>query len=256
MRWTGFKTLIIRECGVMARFWSVTLAPPILMTILYLVIFGEIMGRRIGAVDGVDYIRYVAPGLVLLWAIPYSYGHTAAGFLGTRLYRYIEELLVSPLPGWLIMTAYVASGMIRGLVVAAAVGATVLLFTPLRVHSILLSAVVLLLAVLVCSLAGFITANVARTFDHVTTVQMSIVVPLTYLSGAFIPLAALPDWARDLSLANPVFYLTNAFRYGVLGVTDVPVRRALTLISVFAITLVVVATWTARTSAMRDFESS
>jgi ABC-2 type transport system permease protein len=105
MLWTAYKTLFFRECGVMARFWSITLAPPILTTCLYLIIFGEIIGARVGPIDGIDYLRYIAPGLILLWTVPYSFGHSAGGFLGSRIYRYVDELLVSPMPGWLIMTA-------------------------------------------------------------------------------------------------------------------------------------------------------
>jgi ABC-2 type transport system permease protein len=233
MYWTGLKTLVLRECGVVFQFWSVTLAPPVVTTVLYFAIFGEIVG--------LDYIRFLAPGLVVLWVIPYSYGHTAAGFLGARHFKYVEELLVSPLPDRIIVAGYVIGGMVRGLVVAIAVVMLALVFTEVTFHSALVSVAALVLAALVASAGGFITATMAKSFEQVTTIEIAILTPLTYLGGVFAPLSSLPEWAQKLSLANPMFYMVDAFRYGLLGVSEVPVGFALGVLSTFAGILVFVA---------------
>jgi ABC-2 type transport system permease protein len=241
MHWVGLKTLVIRELGVSVRFWSVTLAPPIITTILYFTIFGEFIGERIGSIDGVDYIQYLAPGLIVLWVIPYSFGHTAGGLLGARHFRYIDELLVSPLPRWVIMAGYVIGGTMRGLLVGLAVVLTTLFFTHLEVHSVLASVAALVLAALVAALGGFIAAMLAKSFDHVTTIQILILTPLTYVGGVFNSISTLPGWAQQLSLVNPMFYMVNAFRFGVLGVADVPVGVALFTVSAVGAVLWVTA---------------
>jgi ABC-2 type transport system permease protein len=252
-RWIGLKTLICRECGVIIRFWSVTLAPPAITTVLYFTIFGEIIGKRIGSLDGVDYIQYMAPGLIVLWVIPYSYGHTAAGFLGARFFKFIEELLVSPLPDWVVMMGYVMGGMIRGFLVGMAAVVTTLLFTHLRVHSVFVSVAALLLAALVSALGGLITALFAKSFDQVTMIQTSIITPLAYIGGVFNSVSTLPIWAQKLSLANPMFYMVNAFRYGFLGISDVPVGIAFSIMSASGFVLFLAAvTLMARGSGIRD----
>jgi ABC-2 type transport system permease protein len=241
MRWIGLKTLVLRECGVIVRFWSVTLAPPVIMAVLYFTIFGKIIGTRIGLSGGLDYIRFMTPGLILLWVIPFSYGHTATALLGARIYRFIEELLVAPLPAWKIMTGYVIGGTLRGLLVGTAIILTSLLFTHLEVQSVWTSIAAILLAAVVSALGGFITALLVKNFEQVATVQISILVPLTYSGGVFTALSDLPGWARKFSLVNPVFYAVNAFRYGVVGVSDVPPGIALAVLSGFGVLLLLVA---------------
>ena len=253
MRWIGLKTLVFREFRVSVRFWSVTLAPPVITTILYFTIFGEIIGGRIGSIDGVDYIQYLAPGLIVLWVIPYSFGHTAGGLLGARHFKYIEELLVSPQPRWVIMAGYVVGGMIRGLLVGMAVGLTTLLFTGMDVHSVAVSLAALLLAALVSALVGFITAMLAKSFEHVTTIQILILTPLTYVGGVFSPISTLPNWAQELSLVNPMFYMVNAFRFGFLGVSDVSVSAAFCIVfACGAVSLLAAVALMARGSGMRE----
>jgi ABC-2 type transport system permease protein len=239
--WIGLKTLILRECGVIFRFWSFTLAPPVIMTILYFTLFGEIIGKRVGTVDGVDYIRYLAPGLVVLWAVPYAFGHTAAGFLGARFFKYIDELTVSPLPGWIVMAGYVIGGAIRGLLVGLIALVVTALFTHLHVYSITESVVVVCLAALVAALGGFITALLANGFEQVTTIQALILTPLLYLGGVFNPIATLPHLAQQLSLANPMFYLVNAIRWSFLGRSDVSFPVALAILCACGLILFVVA---------------
>jgi ABC-2 type transport system permease protein len=221
--WIGLKTIILRECTVIARFWTVTLAPPVATTLLYFAVFGTILGKRIGSFAGVDYIHYVAPGLIVLWVIPYAFSHTASGFLGARIFKYLEEILVSPLPGWAVMLGYVIGGVLRGLLVGAAAAITTLLFTHLHVRSVLVIIAAMSLAALVSSLGGFITALFAKSFEQVQVILNFILTPLMFFGGIFNPISILPEWARRMSLANPMLYIVNAVRYGLLGVSDVPV---------------------------------
>lgn len=221
--WVGLNTIVLREGGVIARFWTITLAPPVMTTLLYFAVFGDILGKRIGSFSGIDYIHYVAPGLVALWVVPYSFAHTAGGFLGSRIFRYLEEILITPLPGWTIMLGYVIGGVLRGFAVGAAVAVTAQLFTHLHVESVLVTLAAISLAALVSSLGGFIAAVFAKTFEQVQMIQTSILTPLMFVGGVFNPVSALPAWAQELALANPMLYMVDAVRYGLLGVSDVPV---------------------------------
>lgn len=241
MRWIGFRTLVFRECAVIAHFWSVTLAPPIITTVLYFTILGGVLAERIGTVNGINYPQYLAPGLVLMWVIPYSYGHTAGAVLGARFFKYIEELLVSPLPSWVVVMGYVIGGVLRGCIVGMGAALITFLFIHPPVHSISMSIGVLLMAALISSLGGFITATFAKSFDQVSMIQASILTPLTYLGGVFNSVATLPNWAKKLSLANPIFYMVNAFRYSFLGVSDVPAGMALSAMIVSSIILFLAA---------------
>jgi len=253
MRWIGLKTIVRRECAVIAQFWSFTLAPPAIMTLLYFAVFGAIVGKRVGSLNGFDYIQYMAPGLIILWVVPYSFGHTAAGFLGARFFKYIEEIQVSPLPDWIIMAGYVIGGVIRGLLVGVIAIITTLFFTHLHIHSLLMSVAILLLAALVSALGGFITGLFVKSFDQVGIMQTSIITPLMYIGGVFNPVSMLPDWARQLSLANPMFYMVNAFRYALLGVTDMPVGVAVSAMLVCgSVLFLVVMGLMARGVGMRD----
>ena len=239
--WTGLRTIVLRECAVIARFWSVTLAPPVMTTLLYFAIFGEILGKQIGPFSGIDYIRYLSPGLIVLWVIPFGFGHTASAFLGARFFRFLEEILVSPLPEWAVMAGYVTGGVIRGVLVGAAAAITTLFVAHIHVSSVLVSTAALLLAAVVASLGGFIAALFVQSFQQVEGIQLLILTPLMYLGGVFNPVALLPDWAQKLALANPLLYMVNAVRYGLLGVSDVPVGVAFWMMGATAIVLLVAA---------------
>ncbi len=239
--WIGLKTVMRRECAVIAQFWSVTFAPPVISTLLYFAVFGDILGKRIGSFGGVDYLHYVAPGLTVLWVVPYAFGHTASGFLGARFFRYIEEILVAPLPGWAVMAGYVAGGVLRGFVVGAAAAVTTLLFTHLHVRSVLITAAAITLSASVASIGGFITALFATSFEQVQMIQGSILTPLMFFGGVFNPVSVFPHWARDLALANPLLYLVNAVRYGMLGVSDVPVGIAFSMMCALGVILSAIA---------------
>ena len=253
MQWIGLKTLVRRECSVIARFWVVTIAPPAIATTQYFTIFGEVIGPRIGLVDGIHYSQYMTPGMIVWWVTSHSFSHSAAGFLGARLFRFIEEVLVSPLADWVIMTAYVFGGMIRGLLVGTVIALIAWFFTDLNIRSVPLSLSALFLIALVSALGGFVTALLARSFEQITTVQTLILTPLTLIGGVFAPLSALPDLAQKLSLANPMFYMVNAFRYAFTGLTDVPAARAVSIVTAFGVVLLVIAlSLMSRGSGIRD----
>ncbi len=237
MRWIGLKTLLRRECAVIVRFWGVTLAPPAISTVLYFIVFGEIIGKRIGSIDGFDYIEFMAPGVIVLWVIPYSFGHTAGGLLGAKFFKYIEELLVSPLPHWVIMAGYVLGGLTRGMLVGMTAAVITLCFTQVHVHSVALGLTAVALAAAVAALAGLITALFAKSFDQLFMIQGLILTPLMYLGGVFNSLSTLPPWAQTLSRANPMFYMVNAFRYGLLGESDVPIGLSMSLLSAAGVVL-------------------
>ena len=251
--WVGLNTIVRRECAVITRFWTITLAPPVMTTLLYFAVFGDILGKRIGSFSGIDYIHYVAPGLIALWVIPYSFAHTAGGFLGSRIFRYLEEILVTPLPGWAIMLGYVIGGVLRGFAVGAAAAVTTLLFTHLHVESVPMTLAAMALAAFVSSLGGFIAAVFAKTFEQVQMIQIAILTPLMFVGGVFNPVSALPAWAQKLALANPMLYMVDAVRYGLLGVSDVPVGLTFSVMSGAAIILLLAAAGLmARGKAIRD----
>jgi ABC-2 type transport system permease protein len=237
IRWVGFKTIVIREYGRIVRIWGQTLVPSAVTSALYFVIFGSLIGKRVGAMGGVDYIQYIAPGLIMMSVITNSYGNVVSSFFGAKFGKHIEELLVSPLPNWVIVTGYLTGGVMRGLMVGAVVTVVSVLFTNLHVHHLLSIVVAVLLTSLVFSLGGFINAVLAKNFDQVNWVPAFVLTPLTYFGGVFYSVSLLPQWAQGLSYANPILYMVNAFRYGFLGKSDVDVRLAFTIMIVAAVAM-------------------
>lgn len=222
----GFNTIIIREFGRIVRIWGQTIVPPAITAGLYFIIFGSLIGGRIGDMGGYTYIQYIAPGLIMMSVITNSYGNVVSSFFGAKFGKHIEELLVAPLPHWLIVAGYVAGGMMRGLVVGAVVTTVTLIFTRLHIHNVLVVASAVLLSSMVFSLAGMINAIFAKNFDQISFIPTFVLTPLTYLGGVFYTIQLLPDWAQHISHANPILYMVNAFRYGFLGVSDVNVGLA------------------------------
>jgi ABC-2 type transport system permease protein len=222
----GFNTIIIREFGRIIRIWGQTIVPPAITAGLYFIIFGSLIGSRIGDMGGYTYIQYIAPGLIMMSVITNSYGNVVSSFFGAKFGKHIEELLVAPLPHWLIVAGYVAGGMMRGLVVGAVVTTVTLIFTRLHIYNVWVVLSAVLLSSMVFSLAGMINAIFAKNFDQISFIPTFVLTPLTYLGGVFYTIELLPDWAQRISHANPILYMVNAFRYGFLGVSDVDVRLA------------------------------
>ncbi len=214
-------TLVRREVMRILRIWGQTLMPPAITMTLYFLIFGGLIGSRVGQMDGIRYMDFIVPGLVMMSVIQNSYGNISSSFFGAKFGRHIEELLVSPMPNWVILLGYVSGAVLRGLIVGAIVLCVAMLFTEVRIPHPLVMASSVLLGATIFSLAGFVNAVYAKKFDDIAIVPTFILTPLTYLGGVFYSVKLLPDWAEAATHANPIFYMVNAFRYGLLGVSDV-----------------------------------
>lgn len=232
-----FMTLFTKEVMRFSRIWVQTILPSAITTTLYFVIFGRLIGDRIGPMEGLDYIDFIVPGLVLMAVITNAYSNVVSSFYSSKFSRYIEELLVSPAPNWIILTGYVAGGVARGLAVGLVVMVVAAFFTSFSIHSIPVTLLMLLLTAVLFALGGFINAVYANSFDDISIVPTFILAPLTYLGGVFYSIELLPQPWQTLSLANPILYMINAFRYGLLGVTDIPLGIAFLIIGVFIIAL-------------------
>ena len=233
----GFGTILLREFGRIVRIWAQTILPPAVTAGLYFIIFGSLIGRRIGQMGGYDYMQYIAPGLIMMSVITNSYANVVSSFFGARFGKHIEEILVSPLPNWLIVLGYIGGGVMRGLLVGAVVSIVALFFTHLHVHHALIIMSAVLLTSIVFSLGGFINAIFAKNFDQISWFPTFILTPLIYLGGVFYSVSLLPPWAEKLSYVNPILYMVNAFRHGFLGTSDVDPGFAFLIMGAFAIAM-------------------
>ena len=240
---TALATIVRREVNRILRIWGQTLVPPAITMTLYFLIFGGLIGSRVGAMDGIRYMDFIVPGLVMMSVIQNSYGNISSSFFGAKFGRHVEELLVSPMPNWVILGGYVAGAVLRGLMVGVIVLLIAMLFTPVRLPHPLITLSTVLLGATIFSLAGFINAVYAKKFDDVAIVPVFILTPLTYLGGVFYSVKLLPGWAQTLTHANPIFYMVNAFRYGLLGVSDVPLWMAYALMFGFVAVLGALGLW-------------
>jgi ABC-2 type transport system permease protein len=242
-RRVGFATIVIREFSRIMRIWGQTLVPPVITATLYFIIFGSLIGGRIGQMGGFTYLQYIAPGLIMMSVITNSYGNVVSSFFGAKFGRHIEELLVSPLPNWLIVLGYVAGGMLRGLLVGLIVAIVALFFTHLHVEHLFVVIAAVLLTSVVFSLCGFVNAVFAKNFDQITFVPTFILTPMTYLGGVFYSIQMLPEWAQTVSKANPILYMVSAFRYGFLGQADVDVGFSFAIMTLSVVVLFAACVW-------------
>jgi ABC-2 type transport system permease protein len=236
-------TIVRREVNRILRIWGQTLMPPAITMTLYFLIFGGLIGSRVGTMDGIRYMDFIVPGLVMMSVIQNSYGNISSSFFGAKFGRHIEELLVSPMPNWVILGGYVAGAVLRGLMVGASVLCVAMLFTKVRVPHPLVTIASVLLGATIFSLAGFVNAVYAKKFDDIAIVPTFILTPLTYLGGVFYSVKLLPGWAEAATHLNPIFYMVNAFRYGLLGVSDVPLWLAFALMLGFVAALAAIGLW-------------
>ncbi|MFI2810379.1 MULTISPECIES: ABC transporter permease [Microbulbifer] len=231
--WTSFSTILRREVRRFTRIWPQTLVPPVITMSLYFVIFGSLIGSRIGQMGGFSYMEFVVPGLIMMAVITNSYSNVASSFYSAKFQRNVEELLVSPTPNWVIMAGYVLGGVSRGLIVGFVVTLIALFFTDLGVQHLGMTVAIVFLAAVLFSLAGFINAIFANSFDDISIIPTFVLTPLTYLGGVFYSIDLLSPFFQGLSKLNPVLYMVNAFRYGVLGVSDINVAWAFVGVLVF-----------------------
>ncbi|GBU10198.1 ABC transporter permease [Gammaproteobacteria bacterium] len=233
----AFNTIFVKEILRFTRIWAQTLLPPAISTALYFIIFGKLIGARIGEMGGFSYPQYIAPGLIMMSIITNSYANVVSSFYGAKYSKHIEELLVSPVPNYLIITGFVAGGVARGFAVGLIVTGVSMCFTNLPLTNLSLTLLVFLLTSITFSLAGFINAAYGKTFDDISIIPTFVLTPLTYLGGVFYSVSLLSEFWQSVSHINPILYMVNAFRYGMLGVSDINIYAALSMLTVLVIIL-------------------
>lgn len=236
---TALYTILAREVTRILRIWPQTLLPPAITMTLYFLIFGNLIGGRIGTMGGVPYIDYIVPGLVMMSVIQNAYGNISSSFFGAKFGRFVEEMLVAPMPPWVILAGYVLGALARATLVGIIVLAIAMCFTHVRIAHPLVTLVTFVLGASVFALAGFVNAVYAKKFDDIAIIPTFILTPLTYLGGVFYSVKMLPDWAETATHANPIFYMVNAFRYGLLGegAIDMPLWSAYAVMLGFVVAL-------------------
>lgn len=240
-QWIAFLTILNKEIKRFTRIWIQTLLPPAITMILYFVIFGKLIGSRIGDMGGFSYIQFVAPGLIMMAVITNAYANVSSSFFSAKFQRSIEELLVSPTPNYIILLGYVMGGVARGVAVGLIVTMMSLFFTDLHVHYWFTTIFIVFMTSVLFSLAGFINAIYANTFDDVSIIPTFVLTPLTYFGGVFYSINLLPEFWQQVSVLNPILHMVNAFRYGMLGITDLNIGMALVGLTVFVVILFIVA---------------
>jgi len=239
--WTAFRTLLIKEILRFARIWVQTILPPAITMALYFIIFGKLIGSQIGDIEGFRYIDFIVPGLILMSVISNSYANTVSSFYFSRWNKHIDELLIAPIPNWLILAGYVAGGVARGVIVGIVVTIVASFFSELSIYSYGITFLVFVLTSVLFSLAGFINGVFANSFDDISIIPTFVLTPLTYLGGVFYSMSLLPEFWQAVSMANPVLYMVNAFRYGLLGVSDINLRSGIGVIIGFTLILALYA---------------
>ena len=232
---------MLKEIKRFTRIWPQTLLPPSITMAMYFIIFGNLIGSRIGDMDGFSYMDFIVPGLIMMSVITNSYSNVASSFFSNKFQRSIEEMMVSPMPNWVILAGFILGGMARGLGVGLIVTVVSLFFTRLTMEHPLLTVLVVVLTSALFSIGGFINALLANKFDDISIVPTFILTPLTYLGGVFYSISMLPEFWQGVSMLNPILYMVNVFRYGFLGVSDIPVGWALAAIFAFIIVLFSIA---------------
>ncbi len=229
----ALRTIIIKEIHRFLRIWVQTLIPPSITIILYFVVFGNLIGPRIGNMDGFNYMQYIVPGLIMMSVITNSYGNVVSSFFGNKFQRCIEELMVSPTPEYIIIVGFIVGGVARGILVGIIVSFLSLFFTDLSLFHAGITFSIVILTSILFSLGGFINAIYANKFDDISLIPHFVLTPLTYLGGVFYSIDLLPTFWKTISMANPIVYMVNGFRYGILGVSDVSISVTYTMIVFF-----------------------
>ncbi len=235
----AFRTIVVKEMMRFLRIWVQTVLPAAVTMSLYFVIFGNLIGSQLAPIHGLDYVDYIVPGIILMAIINNSYANVVSSFFSAKFQRHIEEMLVSPMPNYLILLGFVGGGLMRGLVVGITVTIVAGFFTRLQIHNISIIVLVVVLTSILFALGGFINAMYAKTFDDISIIPTFVLTPLTYLGGIFYSVEMLPGIWQSISYINPILYMINAMRYGMLGVSDINVTTALFIIIGFVMVLYV-----------------
>ena len=233
----ALRTIVMKEIRRFARIWIQTILPSAITVALYFLIMGKFIGSQISDVDGYSYIKFIAPGLIMMGIITNSYANTVSSFYSSKFQRHIEEMLVSPMPNYIIILGFMLGGIARGITVGMTVTLVALFFTKLQVHSITIVVITSILTAALFSIAGLINGIFAKSFDDISIIPTFVLTPLTYLGGIFFSIEMLPKFWQQVSLANPILYMVNSFRMGILGISDVNLVTALLVIIGFLVTL-------------------
>jgi len=233
----AFRTIVVKEIYRFIRIWPQTLLPPAITTALYFLIFGKLIGDRIGVIHGATYMDYIVPGVILMSVISHSYANVVSSFYSSKFQHNIEELLVAPVPNAVILAGYICGGIVRGLLVGIVVALISLIFADIHIIDPLLAIAVAILTATLFSLAGFINAILAESFDDISIIPNFVLTPLSYLGGVFYSVEMLPNIWQKISLGNPILYMINAFRYGFIGVSDVNILIAFEITGGFIVLL-------------------
>ncbi len=226
-QWIAFLTIFHREVQRFTRIWVQTLLPPVITMGLYFAIFGKLMGNRIGDMHGVPYVQFVVPGLIMMSVITNSFSNVVSSFYSSKFQKSVEELLVSPVPNYIMLSGYVAGGVARGLSVGLLVTGLSLVFADLSIESVGLTLSVLLLTSIFFASLGFLNALYANSFDDISVIPTFVLTPMIYLGGVFYSVDMLSGIFKTLTAFNPIVYIVSAFRQGVLGISDIHVELSL-----------------------------
>jgi ABC-2 type transport system permease protein len=218
----AYFTMLRNDFLRIIRIWSQTLLPPVVTSSLYFIVFGGFIGSQISSINGFSYMQFIVPGLIMMSVITSSYMNTVSTFYFAKWTKTLDEILVSPMPDWVVVLGFVSGGVMRGLIVGVMVMAVSLFFTHLVIANALVLIAALVLTSVLFSLGGLINGVFAKGFDGISIVPTFVLTPLTYLGGIFYSVHALPEFWQKVSLFNPILYMINAFRYGFLGISDIP----------------------------------
>ena len=240
---TAFYTMMRKEVVRIFRIWSQTLLPPVITTSLYFAIFGGFIGSQVDAIEGFSYMQFIMPGLVMMTVITSAYAHVSSAFFSAKFMKSIEELLVSPMPHWLIVLGFVTAGVVRSFLVSVLVIIVALLFTHITIANMFIILTAGVLTAVLFSLAGLLNGIFAKGFDGITIIPNFVLTPLTYLGGIFYSIELLPEPFRTLSLGNPILYMVNAFRHGFLGISDVSLWVSFGITGLVTLILLILTLW-------------
>ncbi len=227
----------------MFRIWVQTFLPSVVTSVLYFLIFGTVLGSKIGAMQGVPYMTFVVPGLVMLAIVTTSYANTSFMFFASKFFaRSIDEILVSPTPPWVIIAGFIGGGIVRGMLVGLLVLMVSLFFTGLHlaVHNVLIIFCFAILTALIFALAGLVNGVYAKSIDGINIIPTFVLTPLVYLGGVFYSVHVLPQWWQTITYADPLFYLVNGFRYGFLGITDISLLMSVGILLAMVVALIAI----------------
>ena len=242
-QWIAFRTVLTKEFLRFIRIWVQTVLPAAITMGLYFIIFGNLIGSQLGDIHGVSYMDYIVPGVILMAVINNSYANVVSSFFSAKFQRHIEEMLVSPMPNYLIVLGFMAGGVARGMIVGVVVTAVAMFFTDLGFYNLFATLSVVVLTSVLFSLGGLVNAVYARSFDDISIIPTFVLTPLTYLGGIFYSVEMLPEFWHTVSLVNPILYMINAMRYGMLGVSDIDITMAFAIIVIFVVALYLYCLW-------------